>query len=247
MTLVYVALGPAFASQLFYMRGVELIGPGRAGVFVNLVPVFGAIMAVALLGEPLQAYQVVALALVVGGIAVAQKGAERFARPSLTGAAGEESDMGRWIELKPEGAAPIAAWRADPSGKPRGGIVVIQEIFGVNAHIRAVTDGFAADGFLAVAPAIFDHVETSFDVGYDPDSRARGMAVVGKLDFEQVLRDTAAASTSPAKAARSGSSAIATAGRSPGRPRPGCPASRRRSAITAGGSSGCRICSRRRR
>ena len=60
-----------------YMRGVELIGPGRAGVFVNLVPVFGAIMAVALLGEPFAAYHVVALILVVGGIAIAQRGAGR--------------------------------------------------------------------------------------------------------------------------------------------------------------------------
>ena len=73
-TLVYVVLGPAFASQMFYMRGIELIGPGRAGVFVNLVPVFGAIMAVVLLGEPFAAYHVVALALVVGGIAIAQNG-----------------------------------------------------------------------------------------------------------------------------------------------------------------------------
>ena len=73
-TLAYVALGPAFSSQLFYMRGIELIGPGRAGVFVNLVPVFGAIMAVVLLGEPFAAYHVVALALVVGGIAIAQNG-----------------------------------------------------------------------------------------------------------------------------------------------------------------------------
>ena len=79
LTLVYVALGPAFASQLLYMRGVELIGPGRAGVFVNLVPVFGAIMAVMLLGEPLHVYHVVALMLVVGGIAIAQ----RSARPTL--------------------------------------------------------------------------------------------------------------------------------------------------------------------
>ena len=100
--------------------------------------------------------------------------------------------MGRWIELKPEGG-PIAAWRADPAGAPRGGIVVIQEIFGVNAHIRAVADRFAAEGWLAVAPAIFDHVEKGFDVGYDPESRARGMSVVGKVDFEQVLRDAAAA------------------------------------------------------
>jgi drug/metabolite transporter (DMT)-like permease len=77
LTLAYVALGPAFSSQLFYMRGIELIGPGRAGVFVNLVPVFGAIMAVVLLGEPFAAYHVVALILVVGGIAIAQRGAGR--------------------------------------------------------------------------------------------------------------------------------------------------------------------------
>jgi carboxymethylenebutenolidase len=101
--------------------------------------------------------------------------------------------MGHWIELKPEGAAPIQAWRADPTGKPRGGIVVIQEIFGVNAHIRAVTDRFASEGYLAIAPGVFDHIEKGFDVGYDPDSRARGMAVVGKVDVQQTLRDAAAA------------------------------------------------------
>lgn len=101
--------------------------------------------------------------------------------------------MGHWIELKPKGAGPIAAWRADPSGAPRGGIVIIQEIFGVNAHIREVTDRFAAEGYVAVAPAIFDHVEKGFDVGYDAESRARAMPLVGKLDFDQVLRDAAAA------------------------------------------------------
>jgi drug/metabolite transporter (DMT)-like permease len=73
LVLAYAALGPAFISQMSYMRGVELIGPGRAGVYVNLVPVFGAIMAVVLLGEPLAAYHVVALLLVVGGIAIAQR------------------------------------------------------------------------------------------------------------------------------------------------------------------------------
>ncbi|HZZ62978.1 MAG TPA: DMT family transporter [Roseiarcus sp.] len=77
LALAYVALGPAFAAQIFYMRGVELIGPGRAGMFVNLVPVFGAIMAVALLGEPFAVYHIVALALVIGGIAIAQRGAGR--------------------------------------------------------------------------------------------------------------------------------------------------------------------------
>jgi drug/metabolite transporter (DMT)-like permease len=72
--LVYAALGPAFLAQVLYMRGVELIGPGRAGVFVNLVPVFGAFLAVALLGEPLKGFHLVALALVVGGILLAQRG-----------------------------------------------------------------------------------------------------------------------------------------------------------------------------
>ena len=101
--------------------------------------------------------------------------------------------MGHWIELKPEGAGPIRGWRADPVGRPHGGIVVIQEIFGVNAHIRAVTDRFAADGYLAIAPAIFDHVEMGFDVGYDPESRERGVALVGKTDREQTMRDVGAA------------------------------------------------------
>ena len=59
--------------------------------------------------------------------------------------------MGRCIELNPDGAGPIPAWRADPAGSPRAGIVVIQEIFGVNAHIRAVAYRFAAEGYLVVA------------------------------------------------------------------------------------------------
>jgi drug/metabolite transporter (DMT)-like permease len=80
LVLAFVALGPAFISQLMYMRGVELIGPGRAGVFVNLVPVFGAIMAVGILGEPLAPYHVLALLLVVGGIAIAQRNASALQR-----------------------------------------------------------------------------------------------------------------------------------------------------------------------
>jgi len=73
LVLLYAALGPAFLAQVLYMRGVELIGPSRAGVFVNLVPVFGALLAVALLGEPFATYHLVALGLVVAGIVIAQK------------------------------------------------------------------------------------------------------------------------------------------------------------------------------
>ena len=76
--LFYAALFPSLIAQIFFMRGVQLIGPGRAGVFVNLVPVFGALLAVLLLGETFALYHAVALVLVVAGIAIA----ERAARPS---------------------------------------------------------------------------------------------------------------------------------------------------------------------
>jgi drug/metabolite transporter (DMT)-like permease len=72
--LLYVTLFPSLLSQIFFMRGVELIGPGRAGLFVNLVPVFGAILGVAILGEPFRRYHAVGLALVLGGIWLAERG-----------------------------------------------------------------------------------------------------------------------------------------------------------------------------
>jgi drug/metabolite transporter (DMT)-like permease len=72
--LLYVTLFPSLLSQIFYMRGVELIGPNRAGLFVNLVPVFGALLAVAILGEPFRLYHALALALVLGGIWLAERG-----------------------------------------------------------------------------------------------------------------------------------------------------------------------------
>ncbi|MGL4495072.1 MAG: DMT family transporter [Beijerinckiaceae bacterium] len=72
--LAFVTLGPSLFAQLFFMRGVELIGPGRAGIFVNLVPVFAAILAVLILGEIFAWYHAAALALVLGGIALAEMG-----------------------------------------------------------------------------------------------------------------------------------------------------------------------------
>ena len=69
-----MTLFPSFLAQLFFMHGVEAIGPGRAGVFVNLVPVFSAILAVAILGEPFKFYHAVALVLVLGGIYLSERG-----------------------------------------------------------------------------------------------------------------------------------------------------------------------------
>lgn len=73
LILTFIALAPSFMSALFFMRAVALVGPARAGLFFNLVPVFGALLAVLILGEPLGLHQVVALGLVLGGIAVAER------------------------------------------------------------------------------------------------------------------------------------------------------------------------------
>ena len=85
--------------------------------------------------------------------------------------------MGQFIELKAADGQLIPAYVAQPAGKPRGGIVVIQEIFGVNSHIRSVADGYAADGYLAVAPAIFHRVKPNVELGYQPDDMSAGQAL----------------------------------------------------------------------
>ncbi len=102
--------------------------------------------------------------------------------------------MGQPIKLEASDGVEIGAWRAYPVGAPRGGVVVIsQEIMGVNHHIRTVADLYAAQGYLAIAPAVFDRVEPEFEVGYDGPSTQRGMAVVGKMYFDKALLDIAAA------------------------------------------------------
>ena len=85
--------------------------------------------------------------------------------------------MGQFTELKAADGQAIPAYVAQPAGAPKGGIVVIQEIFGVNSHIRAVADGYAAQGYLAVAPAIFHRVKPNVELGYTEDDMAAGMAL----------------------------------------------------------------------
>lgn len=101
--------------------------------------------------------------------------------------------MGQRIKLKAKDGVEIGAWRADPVGAPRGGVVVIQEIMGVNHHIRAVADLYAAEGYLAIAPALFDRAEPDVELGYDGPSIARGAAIAGKIEREKTLLDIAAA------------------------------------------------------
>lgn len=87
----------------------------------------------------------------------------------------------------------IGGWRADPHDQPRGGIVVVQEIFGVNRHIRSVVERFAAHGFSAVAPAFFDHIERGVELEYDRPGIQRGMALTSRIDFNRAVQDVAAA------------------------------------------------------
>ena len=100
--------------------------------------------------------------------------------------------MGHWVSLQtPTGN--ISAWRADPPVNSRGALVVVQEIFGVNAHIRGVVDRFAGHGFTAVAPALFDHIEHHVELGYDEAGVEYGRQLVEQLGFDRAVQDIEAA------------------------------------------------------
>jgi carboxymethylenebutenolidase len=81
----------------------------------------------------------------------------------------------------------IAGWRADPVEAPRGALVVVQEIFGANAHMRSVADGYAAAGYVALAPAFFDPVERGVELGYDEAGVAKGRRLVDALGFDKAI------------------------------------------------------------
>jgi carboxymethylenebutenolidase len=110
--------------------------------------------------------------------------------------------MGRFIELTAGDGFGLSAWRADPVGTPRGAIVVAQEIFGVNGHIRNVCEAFAADGYVAIAPALFDRYEPKVDIGYTPPDIARGRALKALAQLDPALSDIASARDAVAAAGK---------------------------------------------
>ena len=88
----------------------------------------------------------------------------------------------------------LSAYEAVPDEAAKGCIVVIQEVFGVNHHIREVCDGYAADGYLAVAPAIFDRFQPGIELGYEQDDMMKGVGIArGELQMENTLQDIQAA------------------------------------------------------
>jgi carboxymethylenebutenolidase len=101
--------------------------------------------------------------------------------------------MSEFVTLKTADGLEIGAYVARPEGEPIAGLVVVQEIFGVNAHIRSVADRYAKLGYLAVAPAIFDRFEKDVELSYDEAGWKAAMGFLPKLDPEVTLHDVAAA------------------------------------------------------
>ena len=112
--------------------------------------------------------------------------------------------MGKTLTLHTADGHAIGAYLAEPATPPRGGIVVVQEIFGVNAHIRSVVDRYAAAGWRAIAPAVFDVVERDVELGYDADGMRHGLELVQALGFERALAGVQAAAAALADAGRVG-------------------------------------------
>jgi carboxymethylenebutenolidase len=101
--------------------------------------------------------------------------------------------MSENVTLRAKDGHEFGAYVAKPEGTPKAAIVVIQEIFGVNSHIRSVADRFAAEGYMAVAPALFDRYERGFEVNYDAEGMQRGIAIAQKLNMDWTGADTLAA------------------------------------------------------
>ena len=112
--------------------------------------------------------------------------------------------MGKTIELTATDGHKFSAYVAEPAGKARGALIVVMEIFGVNSHIKRVTDEYAADGYLAIAPAFFDRVQPGLDVGYSPPEIETARALMQKMNFNDALKDAEAAKHHVASAGKTG-------------------------------------------
>lgn len=97
------------------------------------------------------------------------------------------------IALRAADGQELGAYVAWPEGEPIAGLVVIQEIFGVNAHIRRVTDGYARDGFLAIAPALFDRIEPNVQLGYEGADALKARSFIPRIDMGKAMLDVEAA------------------------------------------------------
>jgi carboxymethylenebutenolidase len=104
-----------------------------------------------------------------------------------------DEDMSEWIKVKASDGHELGAYVARPRGEAVGALVLVQEIYGINAHIRGVADGYAKDGFLVVAPAIFDRFERGLELNYSGEDQKRAMELYPQLKPDVTLLDVAAA------------------------------------------------------
>ena len=100
--------------------------------------------------------------------------------------------MGKNVELAASDGHKFSAYVAEPSGKPKGALIVVMEIFGVNSHIRRVTDEFAGDGYLSIAPAFFDRVQRGLDVGYSQADIEFARPLMQKMKLDDAVKDVTA-------------------------------------------------------
>lgn len=113
--------------------------------------------------------------------------------------------MGEFVTLTTEDGVPLRAYRATPAGKPRGGVVVLQEIFGVNHQIRSAADRFAALGYLAVAPAVQDRAMPGFETDdYSPEAFAKARQFISAFKVDETMLDIKAAIADAARAGKVG-------------------------------------------
>jgi len=101
--------------------------------------------------------------------------------------------MGEFTTIMARDGHEFQAYLSPPPGKPQGAVVVIQEIFGVNSHIRGVTDDFAKEGYTAIAPALFDRIRRSIELGYSPSEKDEGRGYAQQLKLDETLKDLSAA------------------------------------------------------
>jgi carboxymethylenebutenolidase len=100
--------------------------------------------------------------------------------------------MGTKIRLKASDGHELDAYFAESNGPAHGAIVLVQEIFGVNSHIRSVADDYASQGYHVVAPALFDRVQPNLELGYNPADTAQGMKAARQIGMDAALHDVAA-------------------------------------------------------
>lgn len=101
--------------------------------------------------------------------------------------------MSEWVKLTAQDGHELKAYVARPEGEARGALVLVQEIYGVNAHIRSVADGYAQDGFIVVAPALFDRFERDLELDYSAEGSTRAFELYAQLQIDWTMMDVAAA------------------------------------------------------